>query len=444
MWWCSPGGILAVPAEGWELFAWLAVARPDTPPLVAAYHLAREPRWLLLAAASFYHEHHIAATDLKELATHLQKIQTGLQRRPLLTRRPKLTRCLTKRTRHFVRAAEKPGGSREILRALQKLIADCCVCDSRHRPQKWAKILLKPTLIQQLAAVTMPDVAAMPEASPTSQVGATAQTSATSDVGVHADLGAMPAPAAIPAEKPRIEVPAAEFERRLQVEKLAALRQLAYGASHEINNPLANIAMRAEMLMRDEPQPDRLRKLTVIREQALRAHEMISDLMLFANPPRPQMQNFRISSIVRQVAEEMRPLAQLAHCQIELQLPEADETVGDPTQIAESIRALVQNSIEAQTAGAPIHVSAECTSAGLTRITVSDSGRGLTPPITRHMFDPFFSGREAGRGLGFGLTKAWRIAELHRGELKCVSGEPGQTVFEFSWPRCVVDARQAA
>ncbi|MCC7476100.1 MAG: HAMP domain-containing histidine kinase, partial [Pirellulales bacterium] len=75
---------------------------------------------------------------------------------------------------------------------------------------------------------------------------------------------------------------AAEFERRLQHEKLESLKELAYGASHEINNPLANIAARAQTLLADEPQPERRRKLIAIHRQALRAHEMISDLMLFA------------------------------------------------------------------------------------------------------------------------------------------------------------------
>ncbi len=77
-----------------------------------------------------------------------------------------------------------------------------------------------------------------------------------------------------------------DFERRLEEEKLAALVELAYGASHEINNPLANIATRAQVLLREEPHPERRRMLSAIHAQAMRAHEMIADLMLFARPPR--------------------------------------------------------------------------------------------------------------------------------------------------------------
>ena len=71
-----------------------------------------------------------------------------------------------------------------------------------------------------------------------------------------------------------------DFEQRLEREKLEALKELAYGASHEINNPLANIAARAQTLLDDEIDPERRRKLLAIHRQALRAHEMIADLML--------------------------------------------------------------------------------------------------------------------------------------------------------------------
>ena len=62
-------------------------------------------------------------------------------------------------------------------------------------------------------------------------------------------------------------------------EKLAALKELAYGASHEINNPLANIAARAQTLLREEVDLERRRALEAIHAQAMRAHEMISDLI---------------------------------------------------------------------------------------------------------------------------------------------------------------------
>ena len=76
-----------------------------------------------------------------------------------------------------------------------------------------------------------------------------------------------------------------DFAVAVEAAKLQALYNFAYGLSHEINNPLANITTRAQTLLVDEKDPDRRRKLATIVQQAFRAHEMIADLMLFARPP---------------------------------------------------------------------------------------------------------------------------------------------------------------
>ena len=77
-----------------------------------------------------------------------------------------------------------------------------------------------------------------------------------------------------------------DFDERLQTAKLDSLKEFAYGAGHELNNPLANIASRAQTLLREETHPDRRRRLAAINTQAFRAHEMLADMMLFARPPR--------------------------------------------------------------------------------------------------------------------------------------------------------------
>src|SRR5881397_2980256 len=77
----------------------------------------------------------------------------------------------------------------------------------------------------------------------------------------------------------------ADFAAAVEAAKLRALYDFAYGLSHEINNPLANIATRAQTLLVDEKDPERRRKLATIVQQAFKAHEMIADLMLFARPP---------------------------------------------------------------------------------------------------------------------------------------------------------------
>ena len=77
------------------------------------------------------------------------------------------------------------------------------------------------------------------------------------------------------------------FDVAVSAARLEALREFAYGAGHEINNPLANIATRAQSLLLDEQSPERRRRLAVIVDQAFRARDMIGGLMVYARPPRP-------------------------------------------------------------------------------------------------------------------------------------------------------------
>ena len=118
-----------------------------------------------------------------------------------------------------------------------------------------------------------------------------------------------------------------DFESRLEREKLDAMKELAYGASHEINNPLANISARAQTLLRDEKQPDRRYALEAIRQQAMRAHEMISDLMLFARPPALVIEQVNLVSLLGSVAEQLTAECERCNVRLVLQLPDAEVTI---------------------------------------------------------------------------------------------------------------------
>ena len=84
---------------------------------------------------------------------------------------------------------------------------------------------------------------------------------------------------------------------------------MAYGLSHEINNPLANISARAQQLARDEADPERAHSLDQIVQQVYRAHEMIAGLMFFANPPEANPQRVDLNQLVISAAEEFQPIA---------------------------------------------------------------------------------------------------------------------------------------
>jgi hypothetical protein len=235
------------------------------------------------------------------------------------------------------------------------------------------------------------------------------------------------------------------FQHRLQTAKLDSLKEFAYGAGHELNNPLANIASRAQTLLKEESHPERRRRLAAINTQAFRAHEMLADMMLFARPPQPVWEQVDLVALVDEV------LAGLAESAVAQQTvlhgPTRREPLcveADAVQLRIALRALCTNSLEALNQGGNITIEicrsdegagvnahldeleqGQFTAGDSAQIAVTDDGPGIAPEIREKIFDPFFSGREAGRGLGFGLSKCWRIVTLHGGRLE-VHSDPGQ------------------
>jgi signal transduction histidine kinase len=92
----------------------------------------------------------------------------------------------------------------------------------------------------------------------------------------------------------------------------------------------------------------------------------------------------------------------------------------DPVQLTVALRAVVLNSLQALGAGGRVEIAVQKDGDGVL-FRIADNGPGLSDQAKKHMFDPYYSGREAGRGLGLGLSKCWRIAELHGGTMKVAS-----------------------
>ena len=234
------------------------------------------------------------------------------------------------------------------------------------------------------------------------------------------------------------------FQERLQNAKLESLKEFAYGAGHELNNPLANIATRAQMLLKEETHPERRRRLAAINTQAFRAHEMLADMMLFARPPQPVLERIDVTALVQEVLVGLAE--QAAAQQTILHPPTRIEPLhvnADAAQLRVALRAVCVNSLEALHQGGNLIIeicrcdaleSAAAPSGQAVQILITDDGPGIPPEIREKIFDPFFSGREAGRGLGFGLSKCWRIVRLHGGRID-VHSIPGQgAAFTIALP----------
>jgi signal transduction histidine kinase len=167
----------------------------------------------------------------------------------------------------------------------------------------------------------------------------------------------------------------------------------------------------------------------------MRIYEMIADMMLFARPPQP---DFALADAAK-IIDEMITDFQAAAADQETALsrsgyPGPLEIEADAVQLTVAIRALCQNSLEALGHGGHIEIDLQ-TDGDNVMIRVTDDGPGITPEQRRHIFDPFFSARQAGRGLGLGLSKCWRIVTNHGGRID-VESRPGQGAkFVICLPR---------
>src|SRR5207237_177113 len=181
--------------------------------------------------------------------------------------------------------------------------------------------------------------------------------------------------------------------------------------------PLTVIAGRAQLFLRHEEHPERRRELALMNSQAMRVYEMIADMMLFARPPELRRVACDLSAIVDDLVTELTPRA--AERQTEVARSGSRESLtieADPTQLMVALRAVCDNALEALGRGGHLEIAAHAVEGGV-QVTIRDDGPGIPPDVRRHLFDPFYSGRAAGRGLGLGLSKCWRIVTNHGGRI---------------------------
>jgi signal transduction histidine kinase len=222
---------------------------------------------------------------------------------------------------------------------------------------------------------------------------------------------------------------------QLQTRKLNALAEFAAGAGHEINNPLAVISGQAQYLLRGESDGSRQQSLQIIVSQTQRIHETLRELMQFARPPRSQKQELDLVSLVREALTSLGDLA--SERRVRLVFPENHEPVhldADPTQLRTALTCLLRNAIEAAGADGWAGIRLERVGPDQMDVVVEDSGSGPAWAQREHLFDPFYSGRPAGRGRGLGLPTAWRLAREQGGDVRFVGLPGGPTRFVLSLP----------
>lgn len=221
----------------------------------------------------------------------------------------------------------------------------------------------------------------------------------------------------------------------VQTEKLVSLGQLAAGAAHEINNPLAAILGFSDLLADDPALPEKARATAgKIRDQARRTKTLVANLLRFARQVPPERTLLDINTVVTN-AVQLRALdLRSSKSRIELQLESVLPGVrGDGNQLLQVFFNIVNNAIDAMEAseGGVLTIKT-IRDRGNVVIFFTDTGPGIKDP--QRVFDPFYTTKPVGKGTGLGLSICFGILQEHAGKILCYNSQQGGAVFRVELP----------
>lgn len=222
----------------------------------------------------------------------------------------------------------------------------------------------------------------------------------------------------------------------LQTEKLSSLGRMAAGIAHEINNPLAGILLFSTNLVKKVPEVGPLREgLDVIIHETVRCRGIIQELLEFSREKEPKKIPADINDIILKALSILENEFHLRHVRVEKMLSEnMVETMQDVGQMEQVFVNLLLNGIEAiQAEEGTIKVRSDVDLENrYVRVEIEDSGVGISPQNMENIFEPFFSTKPNGTGLGLAVN--YGIVEKHGGHMH-VSSKLGQgTLFTVEIP----------
>jgi len=209
----------------------------------------------------------------------------------------------------------------------------------------------------------------------------------------------------------------------------AAVAEMAAGAAHEMNTPLAVISGRAQLMGETASDDEQRKTWRLVAEQAERISQTISDLMDFACPEQPQPEAIDVPELLKDAADMFArsdcPKAAARRVDIETGRQLAP-VWADRNQLRAAIAELIANASMATESSAPVRLAAEMDEAGESvLVTVADSGRGMDQQTLAQAFTPFFSQQEAGRRRGLGLARVKRQLANNGGSI-WIDSRPGE------------------
>jgi two-component system sensor histidine kinase PilS (NtrC family) len=207
-------------------------------------------------------------------------------------------------------------------------------------------------------------------------------------------------------------------------ERLATVGQLAAGVAHEIRNPLASISGSIELLRLAPVASDEDRTLmAIVHREIQRLNVLIGDLLDYSNPRPPQLVDFDLGIMVEETLKVARGEQAFATVEMAMEVDRPLPIRADPAKLRQVLWNLLRNAADAAALGGKhVHVDAR-RGPDDTMIVVSDDGPGIAADQLARIFDPFFSTKS--RGTGLGLATCHAIVAEHHGHID-VASEPGR------------------
>jgi signal transduction histidine kinase len=220
----------------------------------------------------------------------------------------------------------------------------------------------------------------------------------------------------------------------IRTEKLAALGQLAAGIAHEIRNPLTSINILIHSFMEGFPPEDaRSEDLKVIGEEIHRINEIVDQFLRFARPSPPLLERAEVVPLFEDTLQLLRPQIEMQRISVQKDFYPLPPIPIDREQMKQVILNLLLNALQAMPQGGQLSLTGETSADGQwIKLFVQDSGIGIPPEDMSRLFDPFFSTKEG--GIGLGLSIAHRIVDQHHGRIEVESAPEKGTLFVIWLP----------
>ena len=237
-----------------------------------------------------------------------------------------------------------------------------------------------------------------------------------------------------------------------QAHKMEALGTLAGGIAHDFNNLLTAITGYTEIAKLNISEPDKMQKsLNDVIRSCKRAKELVAQILTFSRHAEAKYALVNLSYVIQESLSMLRSMFP-ANIEIRQNLTTHRKIMADPSQINQVIMNLAVNAIQAMEGnGGLLDVSLEgvgidaaagyfldLTPGPYLKLTVSDTGHGMTLDVVDRIFEPYFTTKRRGSGAGMGLSIVHGILKRHGGAITCKSTPGAGTVFEIYLPEAAV------